>query len=127
MTNLTKKINKLQEKRTWIRNAYQKFLEEWAESTKGEDVKIYGTLLTVEDEYHKYEYLLKTGSREIFVYNRFGDGEVREYSEESWSWNSLSISTIKKIIANLPSAIKEIENKIDEKTQEEKNIIFPKF
>ena len=41
MTKLTKKINELSKKRTWIRDSYEKFMEEWEEKTKAKDVKIY--------------------------------------------------------------------------------------
>ena len=127
MTKLTSKINKLQEKRTWIRNAYQQFMEEWEEKTKANDVKIYATILTVENygSSYDYHYKLVTGEKEIHYVNVYGD--LMEYSENAWSWKSLPIKDIKKLISNLPKAIKEIEDAIDKKIQEENNIVFPKY
>ena len=127
MTKLTKKINELSKKRTWIRDSYEKFMEEWEEKTKAKDVKIYATVLIVEDygSSYEYHYKLVTGKKEVHYVNVYGD--LMEYSENKWSWESLPIKDIKKIISNLPKAIKEIEDAIDKKIQEENNIIFPKY
>ena len=124
---ITSKINKLQEKRTWIRNSYRRFLEEWAEHTKGKDVKIKAPILKVDSGYETdyTVYYLVCGEKELHYINYYGD--EHEYSENSWSWDSLSIAKIKEIISNLPDAIKKIENTIDKKIKEENNITFPKY
>lgn len=128
MKDLNENIKKLSEKRTWIRQAFKNFMQEWEKNTAGSDVFVSAPILkkSLYNGELVREYMLCTGKYELYYYDEVY-GKLHEYSDNCYSWQDLNISDIKEIIKNLPKAIEEIENEVKEQLKEENTLNFPTF
>ena len=116
---LERKLEELNEKRSWIRRELKEFFEKWEEATKDFDgiISSNTVIATNKDEFKLYLY---TGKNKPAVKTRH-NGWTYYKNGTSYFWDVASISEVRNCIAKLPQAIQEIREeirKLEEKDNE---------
>lgn len=124
MNDIKKSAEKLATQNAWVRKGIEKMMKEWGEiSDCAESVRSNASV-----HIHDYpesgvdeEYYLVSGQREIKMIDEWG--YEKDLSNSVCFWNVLSIEDLRNFLQKFSIAVKEIQNKIEEKLQTDYSIL----
>lgn len=121
LNSLKEKVEKLQQKQSWVRKGLKEVLKEWAEVTKDindKDLKLL-FLTTIEET----TFFLKTGDAKVF--NEF-EGVMKKHFRNSGKYeyvyhdiyHEYDFVVIRKILNSLKKNLERFEKRLDDKNKE---------